>query len=128
MDALPGQIFARRLRDERGRAGISQAALAERLTQVLDQKIDASAITRIEKHERAVRLDEAVGIAGLLNVPLAAMLRDREDVDEQIEELRRDFNLAQWRANRADEESQKAQDDLMAIRRLIAELEASRSE
>lgn len=126
MSALPGQTFARRLREERGRVGLSQAALADRLAEVLNQKIDASAITRIEKYERAVRLDEAVVIAELLDVPLEAMLHDRESVDDQIAELRRDLSLAQWRANQAEEELQQAQDQMSRIRRSIAGLEASR--
>ena len=126
MSALPGQTFARRLREERGRVGLSQAALADRLAEVLNQKIDASAITRIEKYERAVRLDEAVVIAELLDVPLEAMLHDRESVDDQIAELRRGLSLAQWRANQAEEELQQAQDQMSWIRRSIAQLEASR--
>src|SRR6478752_7131089 len=97
MTPTPGQTFARRLREERIRAGLSQAALAERLTELLDQKVDASAITRIEKRERAVRLDEAVVIAELLALPLPAMLRDSESVAEQVAELRRDLSLEQWR-------------------------------
>lgn len=126
MTPTPGQTFARRLREERTRAGFSQAALAERLTALLDQKVDASAITRLEKHERAVRLDEAVAIAELLDLPLPAMLRDSESVNEQVAELRRDLSLEQWRASQAEEELQRAQESMAAIRRLIAELEASR--
>ncbi|MHA7303837.1 helix-turn-helix domain-containing protein [Arthrobacter sp. TMN-49] len=127
MNVLPGQVFARRLREERGRTGLSQAALAERLAEVLDQKVDASAITRIEKHERAVRLDEAVVIAEVLDVPLDALLRDRMNVDEQISELERDLSQASWRANQAKEELERAQEQMLAIRRSIALLEASRS-
>lgn len=127
MNVLPGQVFARRLRQERGRAGLSQAALAERLAEVLDQKVDASAITRIEKLERAVRLDEAVVIADVLDVPLEAMLHDRINVDERISELERDLSQASWRANQAKEELERAQQQLLAIRRSIALLEASRS-
>ena len=126
MTVTPGQTFARRLREERIRAGLSQATLAERLAELLNQKVDASAITRIEKHERAVRLDEAVVIAELLDLPLPAMLRDSESVDEQVAELRRDLSLAQWRASQAEEELQRAQESMAAIGRLIAELEASR--
>ena len=126
MSASPGQTFARRLREERGRIGLSQAALADRLAEVLQQKIDASAITRIEKYERAVRLDEAVTIAELLGVPLEAMLHDGESVDDQIAELRRDLSLAQWRASQAEEELQQTRAQVTGIRRSIAELEASR--
>ncbi|WP_442545194.1 helix-turn-helix transcriptional regulator [Arthrobacter sp. KN11-1C] len=126
MTTSPGQTFARRLREERIRAGLSQAALAERLSELLDQKVDTSAVTRIEKHERAVRLDEAVVIAELLDLPLPAMLRDSETVDEQVAELQRDLSLEQWRASQAEAELQQAQESMAAIRRLIAELEESR--
>lgn len=126
MSALPGQIFAFRLREERVRAGLSQAALADRLAEVLNQRVDASAITRIEKHERAVRLDEAVVIAELLGVRLETMLHERESVDDQIAELRRDLSLEQWRASQAEEELQQARDRMTGIRRSIVELEASR--
>lgn len=125
MSALPGQTFARRLREERVRTGLSQAALANRLAEVLNQKVDTSAITRIEKYDRAVRLDEAVVIAELLEVPLQAMLHDRESVGDQIAELRRDLSLAQWRVSQVEEELQQARDQVTGIRRSIAELETS---
>ncbi|MFW0774370.1 helix-turn-helix domain-containing protein [Paenarthrobacter nitroguajacolicus] len=127
MEPLAGRIFARRLREERVQAGLSQAALAGRVTEVLDQKLDASAITRIEKNERAVRLDEAVVIAELLDVSLVAMIRDRESVDEKIGELRRDLSAAQWRAIQAEEELQRAQDAIKGIQRLINDLEATQT-
>lgn len=126
MTMLPGRVFADRLREERVRAGFSQAALAERLTEVLSQAIDASAITRIEKHERTVKLDEAVMIAEVLEVPLTTLLRGRETVDEKVADLRRSLREAKWRASNAEEELQKAQDEMAYIRRSIAELEALR--
>lgn len=91
MTVSPDQTFARRIHEERTRAGISQAALAAKMTAVIGRTIDASAVARAEKYERAVRLDEAVAIADLFQVPLAAMLRDLDrlkapDPDSEIPE------------------------------------------
>lgn len=122
------EAFARRLTEERQRVGLSQAALAARLTAVIGRSIDPSALARAEKHERSIRLDEAVAIADLLQVPLASMLRDREAVDEEIGELRRELSQYAWQIQQAEEEVQRAQDAMAATRRRLAELEASRSE
>src|SRR5699024_9537149 len=103
-------VFARRIREERQRAGITQAALAERLGGVLDRTIDPSAVARAEKHQRTVRLDEAVAIADVLEMPLSALLRDRERVDEEIAEQRQALGEAQWRVDEARAALQQAQD------------------
>src|ERR1041385_8510014 len=58
MNPLPGGLFARRLRQERERLGISQAELARRMAALLGTNVDSTAITRIEQQTRAVRLDE----------------------------------------------------------------------
>lgn len=121
------ETFARRLIEERQRAGLSQAVLAARLTAMIGRSIDPSAVARAEKHERAIRLDEAVAIADVLQVPLASMLRDREAIDDEIGELRRDLSLYSGQMHQAEEAVQQAQDSVSATRRRIAELEASRS-
>lgn len=122
------ETFARRLTVERQRAGLSQAALAARITDRIGRSIDPSAVARAEKHERAVRLDEAVAIADVLQVPLTSLLRDRGAIDEEIDELRRDLSLLQWRLGKAEEEAHHAQDSISATRRRIEELEAARGE
>ena len=76
MKPLPGDLFARRLRQERERLGISQAELARRMAQLLGQNVESTAITRIEQQTRAVRLDEAVSAANALGVPLLVLLSD----------------------------------------------------
>lgn len=119
------ETFARRLREERQRAGLSQAALAGRLSELVDRRIDPSALARSETGERAVRLDEAAAIADILDVPLGAMLRDRDAVDDEIHELQRDLGMAKWRAGQAEAAFQEAQDAMQGIRRRIAALEAT---
>lgn len=119
--------FTRRLREERERAGISQAAIAEYLTEQLEHRVDASALSRMEKGVRAVRLDEAVAIADILGVELEALLRDRDSVDDEIDELQRDLALDEHRAAQARHEAEQAMASAEAARRRIAELEAARA-
>lgn len=76
--------FAQRMRDLRTLQGVSQKALADKLSE--HGSIDASAVCRIEKNigdmailrmekgARAIRLGEAVAIADALGVPLSEML------------------------------------------------------
>lgn len=124
----PTEIFARRMREERQRAGLSQADVGERLTEVLGRTVDHSAIARAEKHQRAIRLDEAIAIAELLELPMSALLRDRDQVDDEIGELERDLSMADWRAAQAQETLQQSRDEVAGIRRRIAELEATRGD
>ncbi|GAB3944131.1 hypothetical protein GCM10029976_067760 [Kribbella albertanoniae] len=77
MPALPSDTFARRLRMERERQGLSQAELARRVTEVLGVNVDKSAVARIEQQTRAIRLDEAAAMAEVLGLPIAALLSDR---------------------------------------------------
>ncbi|MFJ7280799.1 helix-turn-helix domain-containing protein [Kitasatospora sp. NPDC098663] len=93
MNPLPGDLFARRLRQERERLGISQAELARRMAALLGANLDSTAITRIEQQTRAVRLDEAVTAAKALGVPLITLVSDscaREneaEIQNQLAEL-----------------------------------------
>lgn len=128
MPQLPGKVFARRLREERERAGVTQAALAQRLTDLLDHRIDASAISRIEKCERSVRLDEAVILAETLQVSLSSLLTDRTSVDEKLGELRRDLALFEWQVDQAEEQLERTRRSVVATSRAIAELETSHGE
>ncbi|MGW8483584.1 helix-turn-helix domain-containing protein [Microbacterium sp. NPDC055903] len=117
------ETFARRIREERQRAGLSQAAVAARLSELVGRTIDHSAVARSEKHERPVRLDEAVALAEILEVPLTSLLRDRTAVDEQLGELQRDLALAEWQSSTARDDYERAQVTVSAIQRRIAELE-----
>ncbi|MEV8600952.1 helix-turn-helix transcriptional regulator [Streptomyces griseoviridis] len=85
MNPLPGDLFARRLRQERERLGISQAELARRMAALLGTNVDSTAITRIEQQTRAVRLDEAVTAAEALGVPLITLLSDNYALKNEAE-------------------------------------------
>lgn len=126
MTETPDQTFARRLREERNRAGISQAELGGRLTTMIGRTIDPSAIARAEKCVRAVRLDEAVAIADLLGVPLTAMLRDCREAETRILQLRQDLRQAQEHANDAQDELRQALARVTSIQLELAEAEAAR--
>ena len=100
MKPLPGDLFARRLRQERERLGISQAELARRMAQLLGQNVESTAITRIEQQTRAVRLDEAVSAANALGVPLLVLLSDENEAE--IQNLLAELALAEqkWETQR----------------------------
>ncbi|MCX5103412.1 MULTISPECIES: helix-turn-helix domain-containing protein [unclassified Streptomyces] len=93
MNPLPGDLFARRLRKERERLGVSQAELARRMAELFGANVDSTAITRIELQTRSVRLDEAVIAATALGIPLGTLLSDdyaREneaEIQKQLAEL-----------------------------------------
>lgn len=89
MTTLPSDTFARRAREERERQRMSQAKLAKGMSEELGITIYQTAVTRIEQQTRAIQLDEAVAIARVLNVPLAALLSDR--VAEENETLRQQY-------------------------------------
>ncbi|MGC4939395.1 helix-turn-helix domain-containing protein [Kribbella sp. DT2] len=106
MSSLPSDAFARRLRIERERQGMSQAKLAKGMAEVLGTNIDPSAVTRIEQQTRAIQLDEAVAMARVLGVPLAALLADQSA--EENEALKQQYlaDLAaahhQWEQTRQE--------------------------
>lgn len=116
MNPLPSDLFARRLRAERERAEISQADLARRMAERLGTRVDPSAVTRIEQQTRAVRLDEAVAVAGALDLPLVMLLT--EDPAEENER-----RLRQYLAELAEAESHWARTGV-EIERLTATVKA----
>ena len=80
--------FARRLRYERERLGVTQTQLARVIARILGQNVDPSAINRIELGTRAVRLEEAVAAAEALDVSLTALVygASTEELDDRIAE------------------------------------------
>lgn len=72
----PAQTFAVRLREERRLAGLSQVELARAVSQHLGRSIDGSTLTRIEKGDRSVRIEEALALAQTLGRPLASFLEE----------------------------------------------------
>jgi transcriptional regulator with XRE-family HTH domain len=122
------KVFARRMRDERTRSGVSQAVLAERMSTLLGYGVDSSSVTRIENGGRGLRLDEAVAIAHVLGVPMAALLRDRRSIDDEIDQLRQEQSLAEWREARARDELRECQEAVQGIKDRVTRLEAERGD
>ena len=126
MTELPGATFARRVREERRATGMSQTGLAEQVSARLGTTIDGTAVTRIEKHVRAVKLDEAVAIAEVIGVPLVVLMTEPDAIGVELERARDDLltteaaltstrrNIEQWTA------------DAERLRQRIAELEGLR--
>jgi transcriptional regulator with XRE-family HTH domain len=69
----PSQVFAARLRETRKARGLSQADLAQRMTEV-GRPMNKLAVLRIESGERGLSLDEAFAFADVLNAVPAQML------------------------------------------------------
>lgn len=97
MDPMPSTTFIARLRAHRIEAGLSQAELADRMSALLGVVIDPSTITRVEQGRRAVRLDEAVAAARALDVSLACMLIDPDEMQQHIETIRERLAAARTR-------------------------------
>lgn len=122
----PLETFARRLRQARERAGMTQTELAHKLSELLGNALDPSAITRIEKRERGVRLEEAVHIAEILGVPLAILTSDRDARELEIDDLRRQVEEQRDRGLAAMHEFEQAQLTIADLEARIAGLEARR--
>lgn len=74
-------IFARRLREVRQQAGVTQQQVADRMTKV-GHKLHRSAVAKIELGERPVTIGEAIQLASILGVPLMEMVTDRGSATE----------------------------------------------
>ena len=81
--ALPSKVFRDRMREVRRLKGWTQQRLADEL-ELLGVKLDASAITRIEKGTRGVTLDDALAIAAALGVSPLHMLVSLDDNGTQL--------------------------------------------
>lgn len=122
MNPLPGDLFARRLRQERDHLGISQAELARRMAALLGTNFDSTAITRIEQQTRAVRLDEAVTAAEALGVPLITLISDNYARENEAEIQNQLAQLAL-----AEQEWEKMRQKIHRITRIIQQLSAERN-
>lgn len=126
MQNTPGARFARRLREERERVGLSQTGLAEQLSERLGDAIYHSAVARMESGQRSVKIDEAVAVADVLRLPLATLLEDVDTVGNRLDELRDEVIQAREAVVGYEEQLRLARGSVVAIERAIAELEASR--
>lgn len=124
---LSGATFARRLHEVRRSADMSQTELAERVSERLGTTIDGTAVTRIEKHVRAVKLDGAVAIADVLEVPLVALMTEPDAVLVELERAQEDLLVTEAAMTRASRNLDQWSTDAARLRQRIAELEALRA-
>ncbi|HET7386142.1 MAG TPA: helix-turn-helix domain-containing protein [Nocardioidaceae bacterium] len=66
-------LFVRRMRERREAEGLTQTQLASNVSKYTGTKLDATAVTRMEKGARTVRLNEAAAIASLFGIGLDEM-------------------------------------------------------
>jgi transcriptional regulator with XRE-family HTH domain len=77
----PEALLAERIRALREAAELTQGQLAERMTQ-LGFSMHQTAIAKVELGQRPVRLNEVVGFAAALRVPVTDLLPDTESTPE----------------------------------------------
>lgn len=88
------QLFGRAVLEARQSREISQRAFAELLTEA-GMTVDASAVSRIEKGTRSVRLTEALTIADVLDLDLRDLVQETQTPVKAFARQRRyvDYNL-----------------------------------
>lgn len=92
--------FGEAVREARLEFGWSQQRLAERLSSN-GLKLDSTAITRIEKGQRSVRLSEAVTIAAELGIDLNELIARVENPAQVLAQARESANRAMNKARSA---------------------------
>lgn len=75
------QEFGRRVAAARKQVELSQRALAELLGK-RGISIDSAAVSRIENGQRSARLEEAVGIAEVLSLPITELMPARREAEQ----------------------------------------------
>jgi len=79
---LLNATFARRLREVRRQAGMTQQRLADLMARA-GSKIHRSTIGKIEIGDQPVTIGQAVQIAGILGVPLAELITEHAERKQQ---------------------------------------------
>lgn len=102
---------------------MTQTELAERLSAPLGATLNATAITKIEKGQRAVRLNEAVAAADVLGVPLTMMVAVGDEAGTRLVELRRERDWYNQRSEEALRKHAEAQQHCTRVEDAIRELE-----
>ncbi|GAA4285181.1 hypothetical protein GCM10022261_27120 [Brevibacterium daeguense] len=117
MDALPSDLFAKRLRFERERAGIDARELSSRITARLGGPSDPGLVSRIEDRTLTPRLDEAATAAEELGISLAVMIAAAPDeaIDREFAALSAERLVAEALRAKADAAADRARQDLMRI-------------
>lgn len=119
--ATPEDHFAERVREARERLGWSQVRLAAELG-LIGYDLDATTITRLERRERRIRLDDAVALARVLKLDLAWSIGpDPIDLREQIDRAEVEVEAASQAARYWEAEAAAASRRRLELRELLAE-------
>jgi len=110
------------MREIRRSEGLTQQELALRVSSILDRSVDGTTITRIEKGQRALQLDEAAAIAKALGMQMRSMIPSEVTVQEEIDELERAEGEAHYEINRLDETRHELVASLTAVELRLQEL------
>jgi transcriptional regulator with XRE-family HTH domain len=78
------ELFGKRVRDERERQGWSQTKMAKLLTDKKIEPMYATTVAKIEAGSRSVRINEAVAIADLFEVPLDGLLGRKPGAERDL--------------------------------------------
>lgn len=119
--ATPEDHFAERVREARERLSWSQVRLAAEL-RAQGYDLDATTITRIERGERRIRLDDAVALAGVLGLDLAwATGPDPVDLRAQIDRAEVEQEAALQAARYWEIEAAAAAERRTRLREMLVE-------
>lgn len=120
--AQASEIFIQSMREVRTSEGLSQVKLAARVSEILGRTLDGTAITRIEKGQRPLQLDEASAIAKALGMTLFSMIPSEHSVEEQIELLEQEEAETQAGLDRLDEQRHEVRTSLTVLELQLQEL------
>ena len=115
------QVFGARVRELRDAMKITQNGLSFRVEVMTGHagnriKMDPSAIARLEKGERSIRLNEASALSAALDMSVDEMLRKALPPEEQIRQAEEQLERAHWRAAQAEAEHHVAKARLERLR------------
>ncbi|MFH9941337.1 multiprotein-bridging factor 1 family protein [Streptomyces murinus] len=123
------QDFGALVRQARESRQMTQAELAQQLSQLLNREVRPLVVTRIESGKRPTPLDELAALARLLNLELDPLLNPapvRSSSDElvhRIEQVRGEINEMHQNEVRLMAEYASVQQQLRAVRTRKDELE-----
>jgi len=109
--------FGQAVATHRSALRMSQKDLAAALSQA-GMKVDAPAVSRIEKGQRAVRLAEALKIASVLGRNLTDFITTRTSAQDRMHAA---FSNVEWRGNQLAESAARFAEELMNTGDLLDE-------
>lgn len=107
-DETAETLFGARVKQLRERIGITQVTLVNTLKLAHGVKLDPSALARMEKGQRSIRLNEAVALGRALDMTVDELLRPALPPEDQLHQAETALDQAKWRAMQAEGEYRAA--------------------